>query len=150
MTNIIVGKDIIGSFTSTNPTIVDPASPFNGQLYDDFDLSSLANTNISSLPFGLAAIGDISSIKIGETRSTNIFLQSPAGTSPAGTSTTIQLINKATNSVDAQASSNGSEPLQFVKNAELVGSNYKIRVINAISGVPATVKAWIAPARDIL
>ena len=148
MTNIIVGKDIIGSFTSTNPTIVDPASPFNGQLYDDFDLSSLANTNISSLPFGLAAIGDISSIKIGETRSTNIFIQSPTGTS-----TTIQLINKATNSVDAQASSNGSEPLQFIKNAELVGSDYKVRVISAAAGdyqislagaIPATTGESIA------
>ena len=134
MTNIIVGKDIIGSFTITNPTIVDPASPFNGQLYDDFDLSSLATTDISSLPFGLAAIEDIGSIKIGEVRSTNIFIQSPAGDSPTGANTTIQLINKVTNNVDAQATSNDSEPLQFIKNADLVGSDYKIRIINPATG----------------
>ncbi len=41
MTNIIVGQNISGSLTSDNPKIVDPTSPFNGQFYDDFDLSSV-------------------------------------------------------------------------------------------------------------
>jgi hypothetical protein len=134
MTNIIVGQNISGSLTSTNPTIIDPTSPFNGQFYDDFDLSSV-NVIDNSL-FILAAgkeLGDIASVKIGETRSTNIFIQQPAGSAP-GASTTIQLINTKTNSVDAQATSSSSEALNFVKNAEISGSDYKIRVINATPG----------------
>jgi Domain of unknown function (DUF4114) len=136
MTNIIVGQNISGSLTSTNPTIVDPTSPFNGQFYDDFDLSSVNVIDPSNIPFLLAAskeLGDIGSVKIGETRSTNIFIQPPAGSAP-GASTTIQLINTKTNSVDAQATSSNSEALKFVKNAEIVGSDYKVRVINATPG----------------
>jgi hypothetical protein len=136
MTNIIVGQNISGSLTSTNPTIVDPTSPFNGQFYDDFDLSSINVIDPNNLPFLLAAnkeLGDIGSVKIGETQSTNIFVQPPAGSAP-GASTTIQLINTLTNSVDAQATSSSSEALKFVKNAEIAGTNYKIRVINAIPG----------------
>jgi Domain of unknown function (DUF4114) len=136
MTNIIVGQNISGSLTSTNPTIVDPTSPFNGQFYDDFDLSSVNVIDPTNIPFLLAAnkeFGDIGSVKIGETRSTNIFVQPPAGSAP-GANTTIQLINTKTNSVDAQAISSGTEPLSFVKNAEIVGSDYKVRVINATPG----------------
>jgi hypothetical protein len=136
MTNIIVGQNISGSLTTTSPTIVDPTSPFNGQFYDDFDLSSVNVIDPNNLPFLLAAskeLGDIGSVKIGETRSTNIFIQPPAGSAP-GASTIIQLINTKTNSVDAQATSSSSEPLQFIKNAEIVGSDYKIRVINATPG----------------
>jgi Domain of unknown function (DUF4114) len=136
MTNIIVGQNINGSLTSTSPQIVDPTSPFNGQFYDDFDVSSVNVLDPSNLPFLLAAnkeLGDIGSVKVGEVRSTNIFILPPAGSAP-GASTTIQLINTKTNSVDAQATSSGSEPLKFVKNAEIVGSDYKIRVINATPG----------------
>ncbi len=136
MTNIIVGQNISGSLTSDNPTIVDPTSPFNGQFYDDFDLGSVNVIDPDNLPFLLAAnqeLGDIGSVKIGETRSTNIFIQPPAGSVP-GASTTIQLINKTTNSVAAQATSSSSEALKFVKNAEIVGTDYKIRVINATPG----------------
>jgi hypothetical protein len=136
MTNIIVGQNISGSLTSTNPKIVDPTSPFNGQFYDDFDLSSVNVIDPTNLTFLLAAskeLGDIGSVKIGETRSTNIFIQPPAGSAP-GATTTIQLINKITGSVDAQSTSSGSEALKFVKNAEIVGSDYTIRVINAAQG----------------
>jgi Domain of unknown function (DUF4114) len=136
MTNIIVGQNISGSLTTTSPTIVDPTSPFNGQFYDDFDVSSVNVIDPSNLPFLLAAskeFGDIGSVNIGETRSTNIFVQPPAGSAP-GAITTIQLINTKTNSVDAQATSSSSEALKFVKNAEIVGSDYKIRVINATPG----------------
>jgi Domain of unknown function (DUF4114) len=136
MTNIIVGQNISGSLTTTSPTIVDPTSPFNGQFYDDFDLSSVNVIDPSNLPFLLAAskeFGDIGSVKIGEVRSTNIFIQPPAGSAP-GASTMIQLINTKTNSVDAQAISSSSEALKFVKNAEIVGTDYTIRVINAAPG----------------
>jgi hypothetical protein len=136
MTNIIVGQNISGSLTSNNPKIVDPTSPFNGQFYDDFDVSSVNVLDPSNLPFLLAAskeLGDIGSVKIGETRSTNIFIQPPAGSAP-GAITTIQLINTKTNSVDAQATSSSSEALKFVKNAEISGSDYKIRIINDIPG----------------
>ena len=134
MTNIIVGQNINGSLTSTNPTIIDPTSPFNGQFYDDFDLSSVSI--IDNSLFLLAAgkeLGDIASVKIGETRSTNIFVQPPAGSAPDA-STVIQLIDTKTNSVAAQAISSSSEALTFVKNAEISGSDYKIRVINATPG----------------
>jgi hypothetical protein len=92
MTNIIVGQNISGSLTSTNPTIVDPTSPFNGQFYDDFDLSSVNVIDPTNTPFLLAAnkeFGDIGSVKIGDTRSTNIFIQPPAGSAP-GASTVIK------------------------------------------------------------
>ncbi len=136
MTNIIVGESISGSLTSNNPKIVDPTSPFDGQFYDDFDLSSVSVTDPSNILFLQAAtkeLGDIGSVNIGETRSTNIFVQPPAGSAP-GASTIIQLINTTTNSVDAQATSSSSEALKFVKNAEIVGTDYKIRVINAAPG----------------
>jgi hypothetical protein len=136
MTSIISGQNISGSLTSNNPTIVDPTSPFNGQFYDDFDLSSVNVIDPNNLPFLLAASNefrDIGSVKIGETQSTNIFIQPPAGSAP-GASTIIQLINTTTNSVDAQATSSSSEALKFVKNAEIAGTNYKIRVINATPG----------------
>jgi Domain of unknown function (DUF4114) len=136
MTNIIVGQNISGSLTSDNPKIVDATSPFNGQFYDDFDLGSVNVIDPNNFSFLLAAnqeLGNIGSVKIGETRSTNIFIQPPAGSVP-GASTVIQLINTATNSVDAQAISSSSEALKFVKNAEILGSNYKIRVINATPG----------------
>jgi Domain of unknown function (DUF4114) len=136
MTNIISGENISGSLTTNNPQIVDPTSPFNGQFYDDFDLGSVNVIDPSNTPFLLAAsqeLGGIGSVQIGETRSTNIFIQPPTGSVP-GASTIIQLINTTTNSVDAQATSSSSEPLNFVKNAEIVGTDYKIRVINATPG----------------
>ncbi len=136
MTNIISGQNISGSLTSNNPKIVDPTSPFNGQFYDDFDLSSVNVIDPNNLPFLQAAskeFGDIGSVKIGEVRSTNIFVQPPAGSAP-GASTVVQLINTKTNSVDAQSTSSSSEALKFVKNAEISGTDYKIRVINAAPG----------------
>jgi hypothetical protein len=136
MTSIISGQNISGSLTTNNPQIVDPTSPFNGQFYDDFDLGSVSVIDPSNTPFLLAAsqeLGNIGSVNIGETRSTNIFVQPPAGSVP-GASTVVQLINTTTNSVDAQATSSSSEALKFVKNAEIVGTNYKIRIINATPG----------------
>ena len=136
MTSIISGQNISGSLTSNNPRIVDPTSPFNGQFYDDFDISSVNVIDPNNLPFLLAAgneFRDIGSVKIGETRSTNIFVQPPAGSAP-GAITVVQLINTKTNSVDAQSTSSSSEPLKFVKNAEISGTDYKIRVINATEG----------------
>ncbi len=136
MTSIISGQNISGSLTSNNPRIVDPTSPFNGQFYDDFDISSVNVIDPNNLPFLLAAgneFRDIGSVKIGETRSTNIFVQPPAGIAP-GAITVVQLINTKTNSVDAQSTSSSSEALKFVKNAEIVGTDYKIRVINATEG----------------
>jgi Domain of unknown function (DUF4114) len=136
MTNIISGQNISGSLTSNNPKIVDPTSPYNGQFYDDFDVSSVNVIDPTNIPFLLAAskeFGDIGSVKIGETRSTNIFVQPPAGSAP-GAITVVQLINTKTNSVDAQSISSSTEALKFVKNAEIVGTDYKIRVINATPG----------------